>query len=182
MRAELLPDVFVFFFLLLTFTWVEDAASMHSLFLYKLIVYKEVARSHTGGGGRRGGGQKWNYITFPFLPLVLVLRSSLWFPSVTDSLCFFHRMSHWLKSHWGGSMQISSGDVDKQWQSWGLDRNKQKKEKKKRGREDAQIHKKIPVSLMGFARKSCITLEQPKTLVKQIRPRPAEQFNYSAWL
>lgn len=30
--------------------------------------------------------------------------------------------------------------------------------------------------------KSCITLRQPKNLVKQIRPRPAEQFNYAVWL
>lgn len=57
-----------------------------------------------------------------------------------------------------GSMQISSGDVDKQRQSRGIRSAEEGEREGDKGNDgkcsicirDAQIHKKIPVSLMGF--------------------------------
>lgn len=92
-------------------------------------------------------------------------------------------------------MQISSGDVDKQRQSRGIRSAEEgERERGDKGNDgkcsicirDAQIHKKIPVSLMGFfflLQGNLVShFDSQKNLVKQIRPRPAEQFNYSAWL
>lgn len=94
-------------------------------------------------------------------------------------------------------MQISSGDVDKQRQSRGIRSAEEGERERERGDKgndgkcsicirDAQIHKKIPVSLMGFfflLQGNLVShFDSQKNLVKQIRPRPAEQFNYSAWL
>lgn len=120
------------------------------------------------------GGQKWNYINFappsflfPFLLLCLwfVLR---FFPSPDFNLPGTADWHPLLSLHvtvveisLRGSMQISSGDVDKQRQSRGIRSAEEGERERERGDKgndgkcsiciwDAQIHKKIPVSLMGF--------------------------------
>lgn len=92
-------------------------------------------------------------------------------------------------------MQISSGDVDKQRQSRGIRSAEEgERERGDKGNDgkcsicirDAQIHKKDTCVFNGifFLLQGNLVshLDSQKNLVKQIRPRPAEQFNYSAWL
>lgn len=119
------------------------------------------------------GGQKWNYINFApppppssspssFFCLWFVLR---FFPSPDFNLPGTADWHPLLSLHvtvveisLRGSMQISSGDVDKQRQSRGIRSAEEGEREGDKGNDgkcsicirDAQIHKKIPVSLMGF--------------------------------
>lgn len=128
-------------------------------------------------------------LTFSFTPPPLpVVHSSPfppWFlsfplsPQLTDSLCF-HCLSRWLKSHWGA-------DADKQLRcGWAVTelplRWGEKVENKCVLFHSGKYTNKTGDTCVfnGFCWESCITLQQPKNFVKQIRP--AEQFNYSAWL
>lgn len=129
------------------------------------------------GGVQSQRGQKWNYTSSASPPSAF----GLFLPFPTDFNLF--GAADWqpvlslrvtvVEISLRGSMQISS---DRARASGGG-------KKKFSLLEMHKTHKqKDTCAFNGIVRKSCLILQQPKNLVKQIRPRPAEQFNYSVWL
>lgn len=115
-----------FFLFLLKYTsWhlheLKEADLMCSPF-YKLTVYQVCFPSHVGSKKNE------MILTFPFfLPSLFSLFPS-WLPSVgtADWQPLLSLRVTVVEISLRGSKQISAGDVDKRWQSWGLDGERRK--------------------------------------------------------